>query len=161
MTVHLLFALAEGQAIFPCKGLGNPHRLSKTLVARNGIAVVIHPVINDMHMGVRLVMVAAHHELRVHDSHAPHVLLGYFGHQFVRHLGRVLRCKAQRDMPDEVFQRRAALGLQAETRHDGLVRCQVHTLRGDYFRVLILEVVGIVHQSRETLSAAYLCHHGL
>lgn len=161
VAVHLLLALAESKAVFPRKGLGDACRLAETLVARDGVAVVINPVIGDMHMGVRLVVMTGHDELGVHDTHAPQVFLGYVGHQRVRQLGRVLRCETQRDMPDEILQGRAAFGLQAEARHNGLVRCQVHALGSDDVRILVLDVVGVIHQPGETLSAAYLCHHGL
>jgi len=104
VAVHLLLALTESKAVFPREGLGNACRLVKPLVAGNGVAVVIYPIVGDMHVGVRLVVMTGHDVLRVHNAHAPQVFFGYVDHQLVRQLGSVLRCETQGDMPDEVLQ---------------------------------------------------------
>ena len=64
-------------------------------------------------------------------------------------------------MPDKILQGRAAFGLQAKARRNGFVECQVHTLGSDYVSILVFDVVGVIHQSRESLSAVYFGYHGL
>ena len=106
-------------------------------------------------------MVAGNDVLRIHDTHTLQVFLCDVGHKPVSEFRSVFGCKAQRNMSDKILQRRTALGLQAEACRNGLVGCQVHTLGSDDVRFLVFDVVGVIHQSRESLSAVYFGYHSL
>ena len=83
VTVHLVLALAECQSVLPRESLGDSCRFAEVVVALYLLLAVVHPVVYDMQVWMRLVLVPVDDVLSIHNPHALHVLLCYLHHEFI------------------------------------------------------------------------------
>ena len=108
-TSDILLSLAERQSILTGQCFGDGCRLAVVAVARDGVAVVVNTIIDNMHMRVRLVLVPEYDELGVHDTHPSHVLTGNLFNLLAGELMKVLWRERQRYVADTQLDIRTCL----------------------------------------------------
>ena len=77
----MLFSFGEMQAVTGCQHLADLFVPVAVVLVTDGVAVIIHPVVNDVTMRMITVSMPGDDELRVLDSHQLHIIVGDFQHQ--------------------------------------------------------------------------------
>ena len=79
--IDMLFSFCKMQAVTSRQHLTNFFIPVAVVLVTDGVAVIIHPVVNDVTMRMVTVGMPGDDELRVLDSHQFHIVVGNFQHQ--------------------------------------------------------------------------------
>ena len=79
--IDMLFSFCKMQAVTGRQHLTNFFIPVAVVLVADGVAVIIHPVVNDVTMRMVTVSMPGNDELRVLDSHHFHIVVGDFQHQ--------------------------------------------------------------------------------
>ena len=74
--IDMLFSFGKMQTITGCQHLADLFVPVAVVLVADGAAVIIYPVVNDMTMRMITVGMPGDDELRVHDSHQRHIVMG-------------------------------------------------------------------------------------
>jgi len=79
--IDMLFSFSKMQAVTGCQHLAGLFVPVAVVLVTDGVAVIIHPVVNDVTMRMITVSMPGDDELRVLDSHQFHIVVGDLQHQ--------------------------------------------------------------------------------